>query len=139
MFRLTVCSVTYGSPSLPNSTMTNYLSMPVSRVFQLHPLPSGSSYWVYLLCQDREDAWHCSNTVNFTTGECRRCSSRSTELCLPGVPATSSAMLSARHSQGIFTQHKTNRGVLHIRGQGKDPHFTMGKLIFSLYICPMVA
>ena len=63
------CSVTYGTPFLPNNkSMTNYLSVPVYRVFHLHPLTSGSSYWVYLLCKDREAAWHISNTVYFTTG-----------------------------------------------------------------------
>ena len=67
--RMVFCSLTYGTPSLPkNTTIRSYLSMPVSRVFQLDPLPSGSSYWVYLVCQDREDAWHSSNTVYFTTG-----------------------------------------------------------------------
>ena len=66
---MSACSVTYGTPFLPNNkSITNYLSVPVYRVLHLHPLTSGSSYLVYLQCKDREDVWHISNTVYFTTG-----------------------------------------------------------------------
>ena len=65
---------------------------------------------------------------------CCLCSRSSADLYLSGVPATlSPALLPARHRQGIASMDKTNMGVLTTRQarQGKDPHLTMGKPMFS--------
>ena len=60
------CSLTYGSASLPTTSLPP--SLPVYRELHLSPLASGSSYRVYLQCQDKEGRRHSSNTVHFTTG-----------------------------------------------------------------------
>ena len=107
------CSITYGSDTLPTNHTIHH-SLPVYRVFHVSPLSSATTYWLHLSCSDQAGLSYSSNTVTFTTP----------------APATSSAMLPARHRQVMLTMDKTNMGVLHTRhNQGRDPHLAMGKIL----------
>ena len=62
------CDLSYGPETGGNtSTVDNFL--PLYRTIKIQSLVSNTSYWVHLVCRDKEGGWYASDTTNFTTGE----------------------------------------------------------------------
>jgi hypothetical protein len=67
MFRMVGCDLSYGDKTGGNTTsVQNFL--PLYRTIKIQPLTTNTSYWVHMVCRDKDGGWHALDTVNFTTG-----------------------------------------------------------------------
>ena len=67
MCRMAGCDLSYGAEAGGNTTsVQNFL--PLYRTIKIQPLTANTSYWVHMVCKDKDGGWHASDTVNFTTG-----------------------------------------------------------------------
>ena len=49
------------------ATQPSYF-LPLYRTIKIQPLTTNTSYWVHMVCRDKDGGLHASHTVNFTTG-----------------------------------------------------------------------
>jgi len=111
--RLIGCDLSYGPENGGNiSTAENFL--PPYRTFKIQPLSSNTSYWVYMVCRDKEGGWHASDTLNFTAGTRVLAEPK---LAAIHIPVKESNLQSGRLNRGMLSIRPTKR---------MSPHLLMG-------------
>ena len=111
---LTSCDMTHAATEDDNDNTTvveNFI--PLHRTININDLTSNTSYWVYLVCKDREGVEHASDVIHFTT------------------PEVAQPRLGARYSplRQAMVQDKRNMGVLRVRKKEHvSPHTLMGEI-----------
>ena len=131
--RLSACDLTYG-PEAGGQPVTADNFLPSYRTFKIHPLSSNTSYWVYMVCRDKEGGWHASYTLNFTTGKMETHKALKDVIISSssGMPVQDEPQLAAIYSPDLKEENvqtgRLNRGMLSIRpSKGVSPHIVMGK------------
>merc|ERR1711892_345059 len=111
--RMVGCDLSYGAEAGGNTTsVENFL--PLYRTIKIQPLVKNTSYWVHMVCKDKEGGLHASDTVNFTTG-------------IPAIPAPLSAAVQIPVLDTVIQTDRLNSGMLSIRpSKGMSPHLLMG-------------
>ena len=111
---LTSCDMTYAATedqSENTKVVENFI--PLHRSFEISQLSSNTSYWVCVVCRDKEGVEHASDILHFTTAE------------------VAQPRLGARYSplRQVVEQDKRNMGVLRVRRkEAVSPHTLMGKI-----------
>ena len=124
------CDLSYGPENGGNiSTAENFL--PPYRTFKIQPLSSNTSYWVYMVCRDKEGGWLASDTLNFTAGKVETLFIFIIFPSYSGIPVLAEPKLAAIHvsvKETNIQSGRLNRGMLSIRPtKSLSPHLLMGK------------
>jgi len=111
--RMVGCDLSYGAEAGGNTTsVENFL--PLYRTIKIQPLVKNTSYWVHMVCKDKDGGLYASDTVNFTTG-------------IPAIPAPLPAAVQLAVLDTVIQTDRLNRGMLSIRpSKGMSPHILMG-------------
>merc|ERR1711892_256153 len=114
--RMVGCDLSYGAEAGGNTTsVENFL--PLYRTVKIQPLVKNTSYWVHMVCKDKDGGLHASDTVNFTTGI----------PAIPAIPAPLPAAVQLAVLDTVIQTDRLNRGMLSIRPtKGMSPHLLMG-------------
>lgn len=66
-YSMSSCNLSYGPVQNPNQTLTIPDYLPQYRLITIHPLKKNTSYWLSLLCTDKNRQQHYSTKLFFST------------------------------------------------------------------------